>query len=294
MNKKQIIKFGRILKLLRMDIIPKIYEPKNNIRIALTHYVKPADMDNFNSIISYLNNVRRIISPDEFFQYYISGSDNSIYGKLLLMTFDDGLYSSYGAAQTVLCKYGIKAIFFIPTQIFELENKEQMKKFAYKNLYHQERPLESLTEAEYVTMKKEHILQLRKQGHWILPHTHSHCNISDITTEDLVYSELIKPKLILEEFLKERIEGFAFPEGTEKTINAFSYRHIMEIYKFCFCNLTGVNHSKTNHHYFHRDCLHDHYPLFHVKDIMDGVFDLYYLIKMKRLQSIVKGYKRRC
>ena len=257
----------------------------------MIHHVKPTDMENFDSIMSYLNNVRKIISPDEFFQYYTSGSGNSIYRRLLLITFDDGLYSNYYAAKTILSKYGIKAIFFIPTKIFELESKEEMRTFAYKNLYLEKYPLESLTEAEYVTMNRDNVLELRRQGHLILPHTHSHCNISDIIIEDLVCSELVKPKLILEELLKEEINAFAFPTGTEKDINVFSYRRIMSIYKFCFSALNGVNHSKTDHHYFHRDCIHAHYPLSHVKNIIDGVFDPYYhLIKMKKLKS--KSKKR--
>jgi peptidoglycan/xylan/chitin deacetylase (PgdA/CDA1 family) len=291
MNEKQMVRFGKIFKALRMEVVSKIYTPKDNIRVSMVHYVKPEDMENFNSIIGYLKSIRKIISPDEFFRCYTSGSDSSIRGRLLLITFDDGLYSNYCAAKTILSKYDIKAIFFIPTKIFELKNKEEMRAFAYKNLYLEKYPLESLTEAEYITMTRDNVMELRRQGHWVLPHTHSHRSISDITSEDSAYAELVKPKLIIEELLKEEINAFAFSMGTERDISAFSYRRIMPIYKFSFSALSGANHSKTDRHYFHRDCIHAHYPLPHVKNIIDGVFDPYYLIKMRKLKSKVEGKK---
>ncbi len=226
MNEERIIKFGKILKLMRIEKFARMYSSKNDIRVALIHHIKAIDIENFNLIIKYLTTDRKAITPELFFQHYISSSLNSFKEKMLLITFDDGLYSSYRTAKTILSRYNIKAIFFVPTEIFELKNKDDMKFFAYKNIYHKTLPLGSFTEDEYVTMNENNILELRDLGHWILPHTHSHCNISDITSEELVNSELIKPKLILEELLKEKINAFAFPEGSERTVNGYAYKYI--------------------------------------------------------------------
>ncbi len=291
MNDKQMIKFGRVFKAMGMEAFPKIIMPEDNIRVSMLHHVKPGDLDNLDSIINYLSKVRRIISPDEFFSYYTDGSDSKISGKSLLLTFDDGLYSSYWAAKTVLAKYGIKAIFFVPTEIFSLRNKENMRKFVYHNVYSGQFQAEPLTEAEYVTMSKENVVSLRRSGHWVLPHTHSHCRISGIVNEEMVSLELLRPKSILEDVLGEEIQAFALPRGTERDINAFSYRQMTTIYKFCFSALTGVNHEKTNHHYFHRDCIHAHYPVAHVRNIIAGVFDAYYFLKMSKMKARVKRRK---
>lgn len=288
MKEERIIKVSKFLKQIRIGELSKIFLCKNNIRIAVIHHIKTTDTENFNLIIKYLTTVRKIITPELFFQYYISNPISSFKEKMLLITFDDGLYSSYRAAKTILSKYNIKAIFFIPTEIFELKSKDAMRFFAYKNIYHKEFPLESFTEDEFVTMDKNNILELRNLGHWILPHTHSHCNMSDIISEELVNNELIKPKLMLEDLLKEKINAFAFPEGSERAVNGFAYKHIKLIYKFCFTSLIGANHSKTEHYYFHRDCIHAHYPLSHVKNIIDGVFDPYYAIKMWIMKSKTK------
>ena len=43
------------------------------------------------------------------------------------MTFDDGYKSNYSFAMEVLSKYKIKAIFFIPTKIFDLKKVIQIK-----------------------------------------------------------------------------------------------------------------------------------------------------------------------
>ncbi len=277
------MEFGKILRFLRMNNISRLCAPQSNIRVALTHCIKPTDMEHYHSIIQLFSKMREIISPDVFFEFYAPNYSHSIDGKVLLLTFDDGLYSSYLAAKEVLSKYKIKAIFFIPTKILELKNKEEMLEFMQQAKMF--KPKNNLSEAEYVTMTKENILELKEQGHWILPHTHTHCNLANIVTQDLVYSELIRPKLILEDLLKVKIDAFALTYGTEKEISAFAFRQIKSIYKFCFSNLIGTNDSKTNRYYFHRDSIEANFSLFHVQNIMDGVFDIYYRFKMKKLVS---------
>ncbi|GEM_PF-1302831 len=289
-SEKQIMLSGRIFRLAGFGKLSQSLQPKDNIRITTTHYVKRQDSNNFDRIVRYLNETRKIITPKEFFRFYKHNDSNTeLKGRNLLMTFDDGLYSSYTAAKEILSKYGIKAIFFVPTMILELKSKTEMLSFATENIYHNEIPPSQLSEEEYVVMSKDDLLDLKKDGHYILPHTHTHCDISKIKNEEGVKRELIKPKHILEELLGEPIEAMAFPDGSEKVVSSYAYAQIKKFYRFAFPALVGVNHTRTNPYFFHRDCIHAHYPLSFVKNILDGVYDPYYYLKMRHLKSKVKA-----
>ncbi|MCP4633685.1 MAG: polysaccharide deacetylase family protein [candidate division Zixibacteria bacterium] len=287
-SEKQIIFAGKAFRYLGFSRLARFQQPTDNIRISTTHFVKSSDMENFDKIIRFISTKREIITPDKFFEIYGNNNSNKLKGEKLLMTFDDGFYSSYRAAKKVLSKYNIKAIFFIPTKILDLRTKEEMKKFSVNNIYNNEVIPKLLTEEEYVFMNRDNLIDLHNDGHWILPHSHTHCDISKIKNEEDVYRELIQPQEILSKLLGDKIESFAFPNGTEKVVSSFSYNRMMEIYKFTFPALLGINHTGTDPHFFHRDCIHAHYSLNYVNDILNGVFDPYYSLKMKRLQNKIK------
>ena len=278
-----IIALGRVARLSGVGVIARMLSARDNIRISLTHYVEESQFEQFSGIVDLLARRRRIITPEEFFSYYRPEEPEPISGRLLLMTFDDGLLSSYHAAQRVLNPRGIKAIFFIPTMIFELETDEQMRQFAWENLYHKRRPIESLNPDVYRTMSLEQAQELHRQGHMIVPHTHSHLNISEIQTPDVAEREFAAPRRMIEHLFGTRADAFAFPVGTERVVCSYAYESLHKHYTYCFPALIGVNDSSTDRFFFFRDCIHPYYSLKHVSDIIEGVYDPYYRIKMKRL-----------
>ena len=224
------------------------------------------------------------MTPESFFENY--ENMDVIREDQFLITFDDGLYSSFYATQTILSKYNIKAVFFIPTKMFDLKSEKEMKEFAYKQIYREKIPINEIPKSLYKTMVKDHVIELSKQGHWILPHTFSHCDISGIQNTYQANMELLEPKLMLEDLLGVRIRAFAFPIGNEKVVNWFAYRYIKSTYDFCFTGIHGKNTIETNKHYLYRDSIHAHFPLSHVKNIVEGVFDGYYSLKMKKIKLL--------
>jgi len=287
-SENKIILAGKVFRIMGLGWLAKSCQPSDNIRVTTTHYVRSTDKDNFREIVRYLTETRRVITPADFFKFYNSSNGTGeLKGQSLLMTFDDGFHSSYLAAKDILSSFGIKAIFFIPTQILELKSQQDMLQFAANNINRGNIESGLLTEDEYVTMNKAEILDLHRDGHLILPHTHTHCDILDIRNQGDVERELIQPKKILEYLLGEKIESLAFPDGTERVVSSYSYDQIKKHYKYAFPALLGVNHKRTNPYFFYRDCIHAHYSLSYVKDILDGVYDPYYYFKMQRLKSRV-------
>lgn len=285
MNYRTMERIGRTLKSIHVDDIHRAFSAKDYVRISFTHHVKKEDEANFELIVRYFKENYRVLKPQEFLDSLESAKPFK--GKNILLTFDDGLKSSYKAAQKILSKYGVKAIFFIPTQILELSTGPQMKAFVEKHVYYGELPANGLSVEEYETMSAADILELVKDGHSIFPHTHSHLKLKDISDPVTVQKEIAEPKKILENLVKMKMNAFAFPIGTERVVSSYAFSAIKKEYRFCFTGLAGKNTHQIDPYFIHRDCVHAHYSLTHIKNLMDGVFDPYYFVKMSLLKKIM-------
>lgn len=278
---------GRILRYAGAAAVARAAASATNIRVTLSHYVPSGDRGQFDQVVSLLLNRRRPITPQQFFDYY-SGTVQ-LEGELLLMSFDDGLLSSFDATQAVLNPLGIKAMFFVPTAILELRDPAHVRRFYWERVYGRKVPLASLRPEEYVAMKVEHLRELAAQGHVVLPHTHSHMRLCEITTPALVEDELVRPRRLLEDLLDAPAPAFAFPVGTERVVGPEAYASLREIYTFCFTGLNGTNSSHTDPLFLHRDPIQGFDTLEHAANVIDGAYDAYYWLKMRRLRRRVRN-----
>ena len=174
----------------------------------------------------------------------------------------------------------------------ELNSEEEMKEFAVRNLHFNGKNTTSLSSEEYLTVGKHEIIDLYRDGHLIFPHTHSHKRLAEIDNSKTGEEEIVQPKKILQDILHCKINAFALPVGTERVVSPEPFLLIKKEYQFCFSALAGVNTLETNPYFLHRDCLHPHFSLNHVQNILDGVYDLYYLYKMFLLKSAVSTHHK--
>jgi peptidoglycan/xylan/chitin deacetylase (PgdA/CDA1 family) len=263
--------------------------PRNHIRIVMTHHVLDRDLEQFDHIVRLLGTERQFIDPQQFFRHYDEAAPEPIVAGSLLWTFDDGLLSAYTAAQQVLNPMGVKAIFFIPTAILDFTTHEQMREFAHARIHFGARAANGLRREEYVTMSSQHLQELHQQGHAILPHTHSHVRACDIATSEDVMLELIRPRSILEDLLQSPADAVAIPVGTPASVDTYSYREIASVYSACFTGLGGPNTSGTNPLFLRRDSIHPWYSAEHARNIVDGIFDPYFSLRMKALRRRAGG-----
>ena len=133
-------------------------------------------------------------------------------------------------------------------------------------------------------MSADHLRELARQGHSVLPHTHTHMHLSQITTPALIEQELTRPRKLLEDLLEQPAPGFAFPVGSERVISPQAYRSLRKIYSFCFTGLNGMNSERTDRFFLHRDPIQAYDTCEHAATVMDGAYDLYYWTKMRRLK----------
>ena len=252
--------------------------------VSYTHEVREEDLSNFENLIIKILETHTIISPIDFFNYYekgISVPENSI-----LMTFDDGFLSSYNAAISVLKKYNIKAIFFIPTKIFELRTALEMREFTNSNIYYGK--LVKDNPDDYLFMNATHVANLVEDGHYIAPHTHNHVIVKDIKTKEDIDQELLFPKKCLFTFSNEQRSVIAVPVGKEGQINKFIFSHITSSYDYCFTTLMGINSTNSNRHLLHRFNLPADSTLKYLKSVLEGSYFPYYFLKMLKLKFKVR------
>lgn len=287
MREERLIQLGRVFRLAGFGAASRLVGPSPGVRIFVLHGVEPNLFAGLDAILTMLRGRGRILDPDALFTWLDAPAAAPLESDAFVISFDDGLASSYRAARQVLAKHDVRALFFVPTAVLDLRSSVEMRRFAAAHMYGGTAE-NRITPAMYEFMTADALLELRATGHAILPHTHSHCYLTDLVGAAKVEAELVQPKRRLEALLGEELRAFAFPGGTDRHAARAAYRAVRSIYDFCFTGLVGRNGPDTHRHYLCRDGLHPHYPLEHVRNMTDGVYDPYYALRMRRLKAVTR------
>ena len=129
-------------KILNFLTIKKI-----NFKVLMFHNINKKNFKNFEKKFKNLNKSYNFIDPENLKN--IRGNNN------ILLTFDDGFFSNYIFAKSVLKKLKIKAIFFIVSDLLKGDNKKIILKRINNKSDHKKAKL----------MKTHHIKHLLKLGH---------------------------------------------------------------------------------------------------------------------------------
>ena len=264
-----------------MGAVMRWLAPADTVRVILTHVVPSADRDRYRAILERLFERRPPLAPQELAAFVLAGE--GVGGERSAVTFDDGLLSSFEAAQTVLDPLGVKAMFFVPTAVLGLRGDTEMHDFYRRRVYRS--PLRALPPEYYRAMTADHLRELHAQGHAVFPHTHTHAALSTLRTDADLRRELDEPRARIEEVLGAAAPAFAFPFGTGEVVAAAAYERVRAAYDLCFTGLGGLNSARTDRHLLHRDCIHPDYPVRHAEAICAGSLDPVYQVRMRRLKS---------
>ena len=174
-----------------------------NGRIAIYfHSVEPHFYDIFKeSILFFKKSGYRFVFP----QTFVSSNDE---GKRVFLSFDDNYFSWYPLLE-VLDQLEIKASFFINTiPIREAASDKIIGDYFDRLKY----------AGDQRTLSKTEIRMLKKRGHNIGDHTHSHFMLTRIPIQK-AKEEIKKGKDILEDILGEEVSDFSFPFGMRRHFN---------------------------------------------------------------------------
>ncbi len=251
-------------KILNFLTIKKI-----NFKVLMFHNINKKNFKNLEKILKNLNKSYNFIDPENLKN--IRGNNN------ILLTFDDGFFSNYIFAKSVLKKLKIKAIFFIVSDLLKGDNKKIILKRINNKSDHKKAKL----------MKTHHIKHLLKLGHKIGAHGKSHKRLTEINSYEILKDEITKPKKEILNIFKIKTPFFAYAYGDEKSINKKSIKIIKKNYKYLFTGIRGDN-FKINHRkkIFFRDNIICDYPESVINFFLRGFIDKYYYFAQKKILDL--------
>tara|TARA_B110000027_G_scaffold130738_1_gene153976 strand:- start:509 stop:1342 length:834 start_codon:yes stop_codon:yes gene_type:complete len=252
---------------------------KNSIRILIYHDIKTKiQKELFQNQINALSKKYDFISPKEFEDIIKKGK---VKGKKILLSFDDGFKSNRIVAESILNKYGIKALFFIISDFFDLNTHSLTYNKIIKNIYPNGPKLDELSEP----MNRDDIQFLINTGHSIGCHTATHKMLSKIIETSELNKELIQSKDHLEKTFNIKIKHIAFPFGTFKSIDMKSLKVLTKNYQFVHSGLRGNNIK--NHQLLFRDASNPEMKITRLKAFLLGNADFIYKNKFKTFKSFL-------
>ena len=259
---------------------------KNNcVTVINYHGIEPEFFKNFEFQINWLNRNYKIITPNEF-KAYVNG-DIEFSEHCILITFDDGFISSYDSIQKVLNPLEIKILFFIPS-IFLNHTNKKFEEIISKNFFSGRLNVEKFPDC-YRPIDNLKIKILIKQGHMIGGHTHSHCDVTKINSNELIKKEIVQPINIYKKLFDIKLNSFAFPYGRINHINNYLLKKITLNYAYCFSNIRGTNSKETSNFAIKRQNVSPDMPINYFGFIIEGGLDFYWKFHSNKLNLMAKN-----
>ncbi len=280
-------------KIIPVSYLPVIFwrsllrsvnvKSNGRLRVLLFHDIDVNNQGQFENHIRTISKHWKIISPQKFSEIIKSGSE--IKGPNVLITFDDGFHSNYVIARSVLEKYGIKALFFIPTDFIGINDRKKQIEYISKKIFN------GLMSEDHVPenmrpMSWDNVRSLAKLGHEIGSHTCNHTRLSEIKNDAQLQHELIDSKSKIEGEISKKIFHFAFPFGDINSIDNKSLAVAQKHYEFIFSGIRGGNGPRIPRWALRRDSLDPIDAERYTKCLLDGALDLYYNARGRSLSKM--------
>ena len=227
------------------------YDRSTRLRVLLYHDIAPQEHKDFERQLDWLSRRWTFISPEQF-AAVISGKE-TIQNKSLLLTFDDGFASNLAIAQKILNPMGIKALFFVVSDLVAIEDREEARQFIVRHV----QPGSSMDKLPpYLSnMKWPDLEALLEQGHTIGAHTRTHSRLSEISSSDGLEEEIVSSADSLGNRLGVRVEHFAYTFGDLASFSSQALRVAQKRFRYVYSSLRGNNTIGTSSYAIRRDVL---------------------------------------
>lgn len=255
-----------LIKILRYSGLPgllRILLQKNRISVIFYHEI---DHVHFEQHLKFILKHYHVISITELFDF-LEGRIASLPDHSILITFDDGHAGNY-LILDICRKYNIRPVVFLITAMvdnpspfwFKLPFQTEKEKENLKCIPDTER-LKYLNDNYDDELKKEYRQSLTwsqvvEMLEWFdfQSHTHTHPCLPNCTME-VVYSELVQSKKLIEEKLNTDCHSLAYPNGDYN-------KKIPELcmqagYHFAFTGRPGLISKKTKKYELPRMSMND-------------------------------------
>ncbi|SVC10897.1 uncharacterized protein METZ01_LOCUS263751, partial [marine metagenome] len=227
------------------------YDKSPRLRVLLYHDIAPEEHEDFERQLGWLSRRWTFISPEQFTSF-IKG-EATIQNNSLLLTFDDGFASNLIVAEKILNPMGIQALFFVVSDLVDIEDNEEARQFIVRNVK-LGTSMDKLP--TYLSnMKWADLEALLEQGHMIGAHTRTHARLSEISSSDGLEDEIVCSADLLENRLGVRVEHFAYTFGDLASFSSQALRIAQKRFRYVYSSLRGNNTIGTSSFAIRRDVL---------------------------------------
>lgn len=198
----------------------------------------------------------------------------------LIISFDDGKRNNYDVARPLLEKYGFTGWFFIPSGVIDLNNELQVQFLGNDtitiNEYKGDRVLMSWNEIQKLT-----------QQHVIGCHTMSHYRMNHSDTDEILNTEIVAAKKLLEEKSGKMNSIFCWVGGEEKHYTRQAALKIKEAgFAFSFMTNTYPFTFRQDPLQINRNNIETSYSFPLVLFQLSGLMDILYFPKRGRVNRL--------
>jgi len=257
------------------------FSPEFELRVLLYHEVDIRDIENFKRQIKWLKKHTYVLTPDEFCQ--VIDKKKSLSQNSILITFDDGLISSYYATKAILDPLSVKSIFFLVSDYIEC-NKANWKLF-YLNKINPDF-IQNGEMASVENIKNNNIVDLINSGHCIGAHTKTHKRLSNISCINDLNMEIIQSSESLENIYTIRIQHFAYTFGDISSFSKEALELASEKFNYIHTGIRGNNSIKLNPKFINRESISPRDGILFLWAVLNGGADTFY----RRASRIYNGW----
>lgn len=209
----------------------------HRLRALILHDIPPSEEARFAAQLRWLSRRWRFVSPAEFSSMLVGRTE--IRGANLLLTFDDGFASNRGIAERVLNPAGIKALFFVITDLLSITDPAEGRRYMGERLGFDLRPDD--VPAGWSNLTWNDLPGLLDRGHAIGAHTATHIRLSDVRDERQLQHEIVESADTLARRLGATIDHFAFTYGDLASLSRSAFDVARQRFAFIHSGMRGDN-----------------------------------------------------
>jgi peptidoglycan/xylan/chitin deacetylase (PgdA/CDA1 family) len=237
------------IKLAKAVARPLGLARTNQLRSLLYHDIAPLDHDDFAAQLQWLKRSWNFVSVEHFAA--MASGQEPVRGRNLLLTFDDGFTSNRTVAEAVLNPMGIRALFFVVSELVGIEDREAARRLIAERIY--PGTIAEDLPAHWANMRWSDLEALLDQGHSIGCHTASHARLSAINSTAGLEREIIASADLLEQRLGVPIEHFSYTFGDLGSFSEAALDVARRRYRFIHSGLRGDNAERISPFALRRD-----------------------------------------
>lgn len=246
-------------------------ESSKDLRVLVYHDVASGLETQF---CEHLQNVQErwsFIGPDEFI-YSLSNSD-SISGRQVHLTFDDGYKSNHRVGTKFLPQMGICATFFVIPRFVETSEQGNSQKFISERLF--PGGDYSTESTKHLSMSWTQIRELVTCGHEIGSHTMTHPRLSELSDSEIV-NEFVESKVKIADETGKKPRQLAITFGDIESMTRRVLILANESYEVVHTSIRGSNLNRSPLKPVCRETVHPWDSKRFVMATLNGTLDIQY------------------